>query len=214
MLPDPKKVAKFINRTLFKSPEERREEAELDRDVQVKMGKARIRRHVAHQNDMLARLTALAKRALALSDEARFRQVGRQLLWTRDDIQRWEQYLLSLEVLEARRDQVRASGDMLTAVKAMSASLSELAAPAQIAEMQRDLEEGLARASSLEERMEIMMEVLDSTLSGDLRVDEGALERLEASLTEEVASQETVVFDRQIEEGLQKIRSELGQEKK
>jgi hypothetical protein len=209
MLPDPKKVAQFINRTLFKSAEERRQEDETNRDVQIRLGKARIRRHITHQQEMVARLTALAKRALAIHDEAHFRQVGRQLLWSWQDIQRWEQYLLSLEVLEARRDQVRASVDLLQSVKAMSESLGEMAGPQQIADLQRQMEEGLARASSLEERLQVMMEVMDSALSTDMQVDEGALDNLKTSLTEDVVQSEAAAFDREIEDGLRKIREEL-----
>jgi hypothetical protein len=57
--------------------------------------------------------------------------------------------------------------------------------------------------------MEIMMEMMDSTLSADLQVDESALEKMEAGLVEEVAGQEAAAFDREIEDGLRKIRAEL-----
>ena len=213
MLPDPKKVAKAIDK-LFQSPEERRQEVEMNRDVQVRLGKARLRRHLAHQQEMLKKLTSLAKRALALNDDERFRQVGRQLLWTQQDVQRWEKYLLSLEVLEARRDQVKASVDLLQSVKAMSESLSELAAPAQMADLQRDLEQGLARASSMEERMALMMEVMDATLASDMPADETALEGLESKLTEEVAADESAAFDPALDELRRKIRQEMEHERK
>ena len=208
MLPDPKDVAKTINR-IFRNREERQQEAEFNRDVQVRMGKTRLKRHLANQKNMVIRLKALAKRALSLNNETKFRQVGRQLLWTQQDIQRWEQYLLSLEVLEARRDQARASVDLIKSVKAMSDSLSELAAPGQMSELQHDLEEGLACASSLEERMAVMMDVMDSTLTADMVVDESALTDLEDGLTDEIAQQEAAMFDEEIEASLSKIRDEL-----
>lgn len=208
MLPDPKDVAKTINR-IFRNREERQQDVEFNRDVQVRMGKTRLKRHLANQKNMVIRLKALAKRALSLNNETKFRQVGRQLLWTQQDIQRWEQYLLSLEVLEARRDQARASVDLIKSVKAMSDSLSDLAAPGQMSELQRDLEEGLARASSLEERMAVMMDVMDSTLTADMVVDESALTDLEDGLTDEIAQQEAAMFDEEIEASLSKIRDEL-----
>jgi hypothetical protein len=214
MLPDPKKVAGFLKKTFFQSAEERRQEEELNREVKVRLGKAHLRRHLAHQKDMLNRLTALAKRALTLNDEPRFRQVGRQLLWTKKDIQRWEQYLLTLEVLEARRDQAKASVELVQSVKAMSESLADLSSPQQIGDLQRQLEEGLARASGLEERMEVMMEVMDSALSADMPVDEESLSVLETGLIDEITSQEAAAFDREIEDGLQKIRSELEKQEK
>lgn len=209
MLPDPKKVARVLKDTFFKTAEERQDEKELNRDVQMRLAKARLRRHIAQQHSMAQRLTDLARRALALNDETRFRQVGRQLLWTRQDIRRWEQYLLSMEILEARRDQARASVDLIQAIKAMSASLAEMAGPENLAEVQRELEQGLARAASLEERMKVMMEALDATLESQSPVKEDALEGLESDLLEEIRHQEAAAFDPEIEEGLRRIRLEL-----
>lgn len=213
MLPDPKKVAQSINK-LFQSTEEKRQKAEMDRDVQIRMGKTRLQRHLAKQQKMAIRLKALAKRALALNDEARFQQVGRQLLWTQQDIRRWEQYLLSLEIMEARRDQVKASTELIGAIKAMSESLNAVDSPQQVGELQHEVEEGLARAANIEERMAVMMDMLDSTLSADMhtQADEAALSNLESSLTEEVAAAEASTFDAEIEAGLRKIREELQQE--
>ncbi|MEI7989067.1 MAG: hypothetical protein WCI88_08505 [Chloroflexota bacterium] len=211
MLPDPKKVANVI-KGVFKSPQERQQESEIKRDVQIRTSKAHLRRHIAQQKDLERRLTGLAKRALSLNDEDRFRQAGSQILWTRKDIQRWEGYLLSLELLEARRDQAKASVDLLQAIKTMSESLNELSKPENMNEFQTELETGLARASNLEERMSIMMETLDSTLSGDTNTDEDALKHLETSLSEEIAGKEAAAFDPQIEEGLRKVRAELGKQ--
>jgi len=211
MLPEPKQVAKLIKKA-FRSAEERRKEAEFDRDVQVRMGKTRLKRHIAKQKQMYMRLRRLAKRALEINDQARFRQAGRQLLWTQRDLERWEKYLLSLELLEARRDQVKASVELIQSINAMSESLNELAEPQRIGELQRDLEEGLARASNLEERMAVMLDVMDETLSAEMLTEEDGLLSLETALSDEVAVEEATAFDRQIEEGLRQIRKELEEE--
>lgn len=189
--------------------EKRRERREIDRTVKMRMGKNRIKRHVTHQQEMIKKLTELAKKALILGDEARFKQIGRQILGTRADINHWERYVLSLELLEARRDQAKASVDLLSSVKAMSDSMADLASPTQVADIQRQLEMGLARASSMEERLEIMMEMMDTTLAEDLPTDETSLQDLERGLIDQISTQETASFDREIEEGLKKIRAEL-----
>lgn len=209
MLPDPKKVAKVISDALFKPAEEKQAEREQERDVQLRTGKARIRHHINRQQEMVSQLTALAKRALALNDEDHFRQAGRQMLWCKQDIQRWEKYLLSLDILQARRDQVKASVDLIQSVKAISASLAELAGPQNVADLQKEMEQGLARAASLEERMDVMMAMMDDTLSGEARVDEGALEKLKRALTDQVAEEETAAFDPELEAELRQIRQEL-----
>lgn len=209
MLPDPKKVAKFLKRTLFQTEEEKRADRELERDVQIRMGKSRVRRHINHQAEMVQKLTVLAKRSLSLNDEGRFRQVGKQLIWTRADIKRWERYLLSLEILETRRDQMKASVDLLQSVKSMSESMVDLVGVENVGELQRNLEEGLAKASSMEQRLDVMMEVMDETLSGDLQVSESDLGELESNLTGQIAHQEAASYDHEIEEGLRQIRKEL-----
>lgn len=211
MLPEPEKVARAVKK-LFRTAEEKRQEAELNRDVQVRMGRARLQRHIQNQKKMALKLRSLAKRALALNDEARFRQIGRQLLWTQQDMQRWEQYLLSLELLQARRDQSRASVELLNAIKAMSESMSAMAGPQNVAELQRELEQSLARAGNLDERMAMMMEMMDATLAADVQVDEGALEGLQTHLTNEVVRAETSSFDQEIEAGLRRIRKQLEDE--
>ena len=214
MLPTPKKVADTIKKKLFQSADEKLQEAEVNRDVQIRMGETRVRRHIAHQKEMVHRLTGIARQALKINDEARFRQVGKQLLWTQQDVNRWEKYLLSLELLEARRDQVKSSVEILKAVKAMGESLADLTSPEQVTSLQVEMEKALARATSLDERMEIMMEAMDTTLGADVQVDEGALEKLQESLSERVSGEEAAEFDSQIETGLREIRRQLENEKK
>ncbi len=214
MLPTPKKVADVIRKKLFQSPEEKHQEAELDRDVNIRMGMTRTRRHISQQKEMVHRLTALAKQALKINDEARFRQIGKQLLQTKQDITRWEKYMLSLEMLSARRDQVKASMDILQTVKAMSASITEMAGPGQLTDLHLELEKGLAQAGSMDERLEIMMEMMGSAVGRESGVDDDALKDLETALSETVAGEEASSFEKQIEDGLRSIRKELEDEKK
>lgn len=202
-------------RRTWMSAEERLEEDEINRDVRVKMGKNRLRKHINNQHQMEKKLTELARRAIELEDDGRFRQLGRQLLFTRQDVIRWERYLLTLEMVEARREQAKSSVELLRTVQAMSESMMDLANPQQAAEMQRQLQVGLARAESLDERMSIMMDMMDTTLEEGTPEEEQSLSELEKSLTEQITQQESAAFDREIEEGLRKIRDELkDQEKK
>lgn len=209
MLPDPKKVANFLNRTLFKPAEQRRQEEETNRQVKIRLGMTRIRRHLSRQRDLRARLLALAKRALALNDQERFRQIGHQILQIETNLVRWEKFLLSLEVLEAQNDRLRATVDVIETLQTLSESLAETGQSERMAQLQMDLEANLARAASVEERLEAMMETIDGALTGDVRADEGALQQLERELSEQIAQEEARAFDPQIEQSLQKIRQEL-----
>lgn len=212
MLPDPKDVAKGI-KYLFRSKEEKQNAIEMERDVQLRQGKSRIRSHINHQKEMIPKLRGLAKRALSMGDEGRFQQIGKQVIWTENDIVRWEKYALTLEMLEARRDQVRASSDLIHTVKIMTDSMTELAGTEQVSKLQEQLDRSLAQTESMDDRINVMMDMMDSTLSAGIPADESALEKLRESLGEEIVTQESAQFDKDIELGLEKIRKQLENEK-
>lgn len=204
---DPKNVAKVI-RGFIKSPQERRQEAEAHQAVQIKMTKNRLRRHINSQKEMSIRLKNLARQALSINDEVAFKKVGRQYIWTQNDIQRWERYLLSLEILEVRHDQVMASVELLSAVKTMSESLSDLAGTEKLENVQRELERGLAKASTLEEKMAAMMGAMDGVLEGDSQVSDEELRNLETAFSDGISSEDAAIFNTGLDQLRQKINRE------
>lgn len=208
MLPDPKDVAKGI-RHLFRSKEEKQQAVENERDLQLRQGKNRIRAHIAHQREMLPKLRALARRALAMGDETRFRQVGKQLLWTENDITRWERYTLTLEMMEARRDQVRASAELVHTIKIMSDSMNDWAGSEDAGQLQTELDRSLAQADSTDQKIGVMMDMMDATLAGGIPADEESIEKLRESLGEEIVNQGNVQVEKDIDAGLEKIRKQL-----
>jgi hypothetical protein len=204
----PEEAIDFAKRML-RSKEEKEQEKEISRESQARLGKAQMRRHIEKQRGMVRKLWAMGKRALSLNDEKQFRQIGKQLISTQDDIDRWERYLLSFEVLEAKRDQARTSAEFLKSLKAMSESIMASTAPQDMAKVQQELEQGLARAATLEERMSLMMDALDSTIAESAETDDSRLSALEQTMTSEQAADETSAFDAKIEAGLSKIREEM-----
>jgi hypothetical protein len=212
MLPDPKNVANGI-RHIFRSKEEKQRAVENERDLKLRSGKNHIQSHITRQREMIPRLRGLAKRALAMGEEARFRQIGKQLIWTEQDIKRWEKYTLTLDLMQARRDQVRASASLLGTVKVMADSMADLAGTADAAQLQQELDRSMAQAASMDERIGIMMSMVDATLDGGIPIDESAFETLRDDLGEEIVSQESGQLDREIETGLENIRSQLIAEK-
>ncbi|MHC1783628.1 MAG: hypothetical protein AB9891_12890 [Anaerolineaceae bacterium] len=208
MLPDPKDVASGIKH-LFRSKEEKQNAVELQRDLKLVEGKNRIRAYIAHQQQMIPRLRGLAKRALAMGDEARFQQIGKQLIWTENDIVRWEKYSLTLDMLESRRDQVRASTDLISTVKVMTDSMTDLAGTEQVNQLQGQLDKSLAQASAMDEGITKMMEGMDAALAQSIPADEKSLEKLRDSLGEEIVSQGSSPLDKEIETGLNNLRSQL-----
>ena len=209
MLPEPEDVGKFLKRTVFKSKKQRAQEAEIQRDVQVRTAKGRIQQQIARQKELVLRYKALARKALSLNDEGRFRQAGSQMLAAQQAITTWEKYLLSFELLESRREQAQATAEMMKALQVMGESLESLAEPVMVEDLQSQLERGLAQASSLDERMQAMMGMVDRTLQEEAPAESEALASLEESLLGEIQQQEAAEFDSEIEEALAEIRKSL-----
>lgn len=189
--------------------EQRQGEKEMEREIKIRRGKASIRRHIHSQQAMQQRLWKLGKKALRLGDEAQFRRIGTLYLKAREDVNRWERYLLTFETLEARHGQAKATESFLEALKAVNESLLEASSPQAIARMQQDLAEGLARAETLEDRMAVMLELTDEALLSGESVPTGDLSELQGLMLSEVVADEADSFDARIEEGLLKIREEM-----
>ena len=204
----PRQLARAVRRA-FRSAAERRREEETRREVQVRMGQARIRRLLAKQRALEKRLLTLAKRALSLGDEARFRQLGQQILALRQSNRQWERYLLTLDMLAARRDQAQATAEMVAAVKAVSDSLAASAEGMDMTALQEQLARGMAQAATLEERTAVLLETVDAALASEAPPDEEALQALQADLTADIVNAESSAFDPDLEADLQRMRAEL-----
>lgn len=208
MLPDPKDVAKGIKH-IFRSKEEKQNAVENERDLQLRQCKSRIRAYINHQREMQPKLRTIAKRALEMGDEARFRQVAKQILWTENDIVRWDRYTLTLDMMEARRDQVRASANLVHTVKVLTDSMSEFAGAEQVTELQQQLDRSLAQADSMDAKIDVMMNMMDSTLAQGMPADETALEKLRETLGDEIVAQAGGQRDEALEAGVQRLRRQL-----
>jgi hypothetical protein len=187
----------------------RRAEKERERQLQVRQGKLRIQRYIDKQKKMERKLWRLGKQALQLGDQAQFRQIGRQILWTQQDINRWQRYLLNLETMEARRDQAHMAADFMQSLQAMSESLMAGADAASLTEIQQNIEEGMSRARDLEDRLSLFMEMAEFAVSDFDRTDSRKLENLESLMLSEAETDAAADFDEQIAEGLAKIREEM-----
>ena len=198
--------------------QERQRTKEIERDMQARRGKARIRRHINNQKKMSTKLWEMGKRALALGDRRQFISIGKQYLWTLEDIKRWERYLLAFESIEARRDQARSMAEFMRSIQAMSRSVLANASPKAIAETQKDLELAIARAQNLEQMMDYMMDMTDETVFAFEEMSEEemteAFRELEREMEREVVAEgERITADEalnaRIEEGLRRIEQEM-----
>lgn len=190
---------------LFKG---RREAKEIERRVKFKQGKTKVEGYIKKLRKSEEKLLELGKRAHRLGDREQLQHICRSILWTQEQRNRWERYLLQMETMEARRDQVAATGAFVESMKAMTQSMLKGASSKDMSKMQVEMEKALVRAQTLEETMDVVMEVsAESVFSSD--VGDDALSEMQSLLGQEAAEDEGEAFDARIAEGLKSIEAEL-----
>lgn len=175
---------------------------------------ARVRGYINRCQKSKKRYWELGKRALQLGDQQQFRQIARTYLWTMEQIDRWERYLLQLETVAARRDQVKATTDFMKSITALSESMMAGASEEDVAKMQVELEKAVARSEMLEETMQMVMDASSETVFGSEELSEEAVERIQEAMMEAAELEEGETFDAKMEEGLRQIEEEMRKELK
>lgn len=196
--------------------ENRRRTREIERDMEARRGKIQVRRHIDRQKQMAKKLYQLGRRALQLGDERQFQVLGKQYLWTLQEIKRGERFLLTIEAIEARRDQARAIAEFLNSVQAMSKSILAVSDPKRLAQHQRELELAIARAEDMEQRLDLILEMTDETVFASEMPDEELArslkelehEMLQAEATDEAGTAEEEL-DSRIEAALRRIEEQM-----
>ena len=193
---------------LFKSKRQR----ELESEIQVRQSKARIERFIRNTKKVEHRYWHLGKQALRLGDREQFSQLAGALLRAREQANQWERYLLQLETLSIRREEVTATGEFIKGISAVTTSILRGASPEQIAAMQLKMEQALVKAEALHELMSVAMDSSADTVfsSGDL--DEPRLDEVAGQMHAEAAADERSDYDQRIAHGLKQIEEQMRKE--
>ncbi|HOU23283.1 MAG TPA: hypothetical protein PKW05_08960 [Anaerolineae bacterium] len=191
---------------------------EIERDIKARHGRARVKTQIARQKDLSKRLWSLAKQALQLNNKGRFRQVAVEYMRTLANIDRGENALFTFDLIEARRDQARATADFLAAIRAMSESMLASASVQGMAETQHTLEMGISRAKDMEERMSYILDMAGETFASSDEFSEEELGlklgEIEKAMATEAEHEEGTGMDERIESGIKRIEEELRKELK
>ena len=161
---------------LFKS------QAERDRDAKIKFrqGKSRIQRFLQQAQQAGDNYWRLAKQAYQLGDQEQFKQLGGNYLRIRESINRWERYIVKLDSLEMRRNEVEATGEFLKSMNALTGTILRGASPTEIARMQADVEKAVEKSEAQEEMLNLAMEAAGTTLTSSSDLNDTVLSQLVA----------------------------------
>lgn len=162
---------------LFKS----KRQLSAEREQRLRAGQIRIGSNIKREEAIADKVLKLAKRALALGDDAQFKQLGRRYVMLLDDINKKRRYVVSLEALSAQIDQGHAAVEFMEAMRDVVGSVTGIGDPANLAIMQRQAEEGLSSAQSMSDRLDAMMDLAATNLTSP-EFDDARLQELEQSL--------------------------------
>jgi len=193
---------------LFKSKRQR----EFEADLQVRQSKARIQRFIRQVRSVQKRYWDLGKLALRLGDREQFTQLASALVRARDQANYWERYLLQLETLSARREEVAATGEFIKGISALTTSILRGASPEQIAAMQGKLEQALVRADALQELLAVALDGSADRVFGVNGVDEQGLDALAGQMTAESQRDDGASYDERIAQSLKQIEDQMRHE--
>ncbi len=193
---------------LFKS----RQQRELEAKIQIRQGITRIQRFMRSAREVQQRYWQLGKQALRLGDREQFEQLAAAVLRAREHVSRWERYLLQLETLGVRRDEVAATGDFLKSILAMTNSILRGATPEQVADVQAKMARAVEKSEALEEVLSVAMETSAGSLFDARDLDERKLGELAHQMVTEAAADEASGDDGQISDGLRRIEEEMRRE--
>ena len=193
---------------LFKSKRQR----ELEAEIQIRKSKARIQRFIRNAKKVQRRYWDLGKQALRLGDREQFAHLAGAFIRTREQINHWERYLLQMETLGIRHEEVAATGDFIKGISAMTGSILRGASPDKVAAMQLKMEQALVKSEALEEVLAAAMETsADSVFDAD-ELDETKLDEVARQMGAEAEADESTAFDDQIARGLKQVEEAMRKE--
>lgn len=195
---------------LFKSKEQRR----IDRDIEIRKGISQIKRHIRKLEKSEGQYLKKARRAKQLSSDQQLAFLKATLKKTAAQRRLMERQLLNIETALQIKNQAEAHAQFAKSINAVSVSIAEMFGTTDLARTQADFARAMAQAQSMEERMEIFLDLANETMLGETESAEELVsdEEIDALIESEVAQAEGEGIDKAISKGLKEIEKELGKE--
>ena len=179
---------------LFKSKEERR----VEREMRIRQGMRSIERSIRQQEKFSDDFIKNARHARKIGDDSQYRFIRNSLKKTAAVKKMLERQLLSMKNAMLIQKQAEASRQFAQSMDLMAREISRTFGELDLTKTQADWERAVAQAGSIEERMDLFLEAMEQTASGDY-----------ASTREDIVTDEEI--DRMIEaDVLAEERRELG----
>jgi hypothetical protein len=198
--------------SLFKSREERR----LERELEIKRGVQKMRKHVRSLEKDEKDLLKKAKRAKQLGDGTQLSFIKANLKRTAANRRLMERQILNIETFNQLKDQAEAQADFARSLQTVSQSIGEAYGSVNIVEIQKNCEKAIGQYESMQSMMEMFMESSTESmanLEGSTNDDLVSDDEIDKLIDEQIVSEEGKAVEGSLEEKTKDILSRLEKEK-
>ena len=195
---------------LFKSKEEKR----IEREIEIRKGLNHIRRQIRLLEKNESGYLVKARRALQMGAGDQVSFLKETLRKTITQRRLMERQLLSIETAIQIKDQVQAEAAFARALTAVSKSIAAGFKSVDLTKTQKEFEESMVKARTMEDRIGFMLEMSRDSMLGE-PTDEDDLvsaDEIDHLVEAEAAHEEQSEIDADIESGLREIQRELGRD--
>lgn len=190
---------------LFKSKEERR----IERDIRIRQGIRRIEKAIAEQHKFSDEFVRNARHAKQIGDQAQYQFIRNSLKKTATVRKILERQLLAVKNALLIKRQAEATADFANAMALMASEVSKLYGDTNLLKTQMDWEKAMAESQTMEEKMSMFLDAIESTAAADV-----AASQTEAISDEEIdrmiAAEEQVAEARE-SQVMSSLREELAE---
>ncbi len=197
---------------MFKSKAEKR----IERDIEVRKGVASLRRNIKELAKHELSYVEKAKRARKIGDKEQYEFLKRQLKKSAAQKRVRERQLLSIETAVQIKNQAESDADFAKSMGSVAKAVSEVYGSVDIVKTQKNFEKAMMQAETLQQQMEIFLEMTqEHVMSGEVEgenelVSDAEIDRM---LSDEVVREEGGSVDKEIDKGLKDIHDELDRDR-
>lgn len=156
---------------LFKSKEERR----IERDMQVRQGVAQIRKQLRDLERNEKEYLDKARRAKRIGSGEQLTFLKRAIRQTIAQRMAMERQVLAIETAVQVKNQAESFAAFAKSMNAVSRSIGEVFGTVDLARTQKDFEGAMAKAHTMEDRMNIFLDMTSDTMLSDSSGDQGVI---------------------------------------
>jgi hypothetical protein len=192
---------------LFKSKEERR----IEREMKIKAGLRSIEKSIREQEKFAADFIKNAQHARKIGDEGQYQFIRNALKKTHTVKRMLERQLLSIKNAMLIQKQAQASQEFAQSMNLMAAEIGRVFGEMDLTKTQAQWEKAVHQASSMEERMEVFLDSMESS-AGAASASPGGREIVSDDEIDRMIQADVLAAEKQELSKMDELESEIAQE--